>query len=48
MCGNKWYPYPFTDVVTLGYQIVLRNAVGITVLLLGAVHVRRRLPRGSR
>jgi hypothetical protein len=32
---TKWYPYPFTDVVTLGYQVVIRNAIGITVLLLG-------------
>jgi hypothetical protein len=32
---SNWYPYPFTDVGALGYQIVVRNAIGITVLLLG-------------
>jgi hypothetical protein len=32
---TDWYPYPFTDVVTLGYLVTLRNGVGICVLLLG-------------
>jgi hypothetical protein len=33
--ATKWYPYPFVDVVTLGYRVTLRNGVGICVLLLG-------------
>ncbi|HEY2041354.1 MAG TPA: Pr6Pr family membrane protein [Jatrophihabitans sp.] len=32
---SNWYPYPFVDVSKLGYQITLRNALGIMVLLLG-------------
>jgi hypothetical protein len=31
-----WYPYPFVDVDALGYPVVLRNGVGVCVLLLGA------------
>ncbi|WP_158602825.1 Pr6Pr family membrane protein [Jiangella rhizosphaerae] len=30
-----WYPYPFIDVIELGYGRTLLNAAGVTVLLLG-------------
>ncbi|SDS42715.1 Pr6Pr family membrane protein [Jiangella sp. DSM 45060] len=30
-----WYPYPFIDVIEIGYGRTLLNAAGITVLLLG-------------
>ena len=33
---SKWYPYPFVDVATHGYAIVLRNAV-IVVAVFAAV-----------
>lgn len=46
---SHWYPYPFVDVNVLGYRTVLRNGVGIIVLLLGVGAVLhwldRRLPR---
>lgn len=32
---RDWYPYPFIDVIELGYPRTLLNAAGITVLLLG-------------
>jgi hypothetical protein len=32
---SHWYPYPFVDVDALGYPVVLRNGVGVCVLLLG-------------
>jgi len=42
-----WYPYPFIDVLEHGYGVVLLNAAGISVLLLGlafgAIAVDRRL-----
>ncbi|MDQ2836977.1 MAG: Pr6Pr family membrane protein [Actinomycetota bacterium] len=33
--ASHWYPYPFTDVTTLGYPVTIRNGVGVCVLLLG-------------
>jgi hypothetical protein len=33
--ASHWYPYPFVDVDALGYPVVLRNGVGVCVLLLG-------------
>jgi hypothetical protein len=33
--ASHWYPYPFVDVDALGYPMVLRNGVGVCVLLLG-------------
>ncbi|MGX6601379.1 Pr6Pr family membrane protein [Micromonosporaceae bacterium Da 78-11] len=45
---TDWYPYPFTDVVALGYPVVLRNLVFVVVVaLLFGVLLRfldRRLP----
>lgn len=32
---REWYPYPFIDVIELGYGRTLLNSLGITVLLLG-------------
>lgn len=32
--ATGWYPYPFIDVVSLGYGRVLVNALGILVLIL--------------
>lgn len=28
-----WYPYPFTDVVEHGYAVVLRNGLGVLIVL---------------
>jgi hypothetical protein len=28
-----WYPYPFVDVTTHGYLVVLRNAAAVVVVL---------------
>lgn len=43
-----WYPYPFLDVVTLGYGRVAINSVVVAVLFLGlgfgALALDRRLP----
>jgi hypothetical protein len=33
--ASHWYPYPFVDVVKLGYVTVLRNGVGLNLLLVG-------------
>ncbi len=33
--ASDWYPYPFVDVATHGYVTVLRNGVGLNVLLVG-------------
>jgi hypothetical protein len=33
--ASKWYPYPFVDVVKHGYVDVLRNGVGLNLLLVG-------------
>ncbi len=48
---SGWYPYPFVDVVAIGYAAVLRNAALVLVLLLavGACFVlgdRRLRPTG--
>lgn len=40
---TDWYPYPFVDVTVLGYVTVLRNGVGLIVLLLGVGSVFRWL-----
>jgi len=32
---SDWYPYPFVDVVKHGYVDVLRNGVGLNLLLVG-------------
>ncbi|NED97956.1 hypothetical protein G1H11_21905 [Phytoactinopolyspora alkaliphila] len=32
--ARDWYPYPFIDVVELGYGRTLANALGVTVLML--------------
>lgn len=32
---SDWYPYPFVDVVHLGYLTVLRNGIGLILLLVG-------------
>ncbi len=49
---RDWYPYPFIDVVGLGYARVAVNAVGVTVLMVAvAVAYRwldRRLPPAPR
>jgi len=46
-----WYPYPFVDVVKIGYPLAMRNLAVVIVLLLavGAVYVwlDRRLHRTS-
>lgn len=33
--ASDWYPYPFIDVTKLGYLTVIRNGVGLNVLLVG-------------
>ncbi|MDQ6933833.1 MAG: Pr6Pr family membrane protein [Actinomycetota bacterium] len=33
--ATNWYPYPFVDVKTLGYPTVLRNGVGLTLVMVG-------------
>lgn len=40
-----WYPYPFIDVTALGYVTVLRNGVGLVVLLVGVGALYRALDR---
>jgi hypothetical protein len=46
---SKWYPYHFIDVNKLGYVTVLRNGVGLCVLLVGIgalfMWLDHRLPR---
>ncbi len=45
---TDWYPYPFLDVVEIGYAPALRNLVVVAVLavvlLLGLRLADRRLP----
>jgi hypothetical protein len=41
--ASKWYPYPFVDVVKHGYVDVLRNGVGLNVLLVGVGSLFMRL-----
>lgn len=38
-----WYPYPFIDVKTLGYPTVLRNGVGLTLVMVGCGALYLRL-----
>jgi hypothetical protein len=49
--ASGWYPYPFVDVAHLGYATVLRNGLGMVVLMAGAATIFRvgdsRLPRSS-
>ncbi len=33
--ATDWYPYPFVDVTKLGYVTVIRNGIGLIVLLVG-------------
>jgi hypothetical protein len=33
--ASDWYPYPFVDAAQLGYLTVLRNGVGMVVLMAG-------------
>lgn len=48
----KWYPYPFLDVPSHGYGPVLRNAVIMTVVLVGVAGLfalgDRKLPAAPR
>ena len=39
--ASHWYPYPFTDVASLGYPVTIRNGVGVCLLLLGVSAVFR-------
>lgn len=47
--ASDWYPYPFIDVVHLGYVTVLRNGLGLIVLMAGVATLYRygdsRLPQ---
>ena len=49
---SGWYPYPFLDVDTHGYGVVLLNVLGVAVLLLAlsaaAIGLDRRLPGRTR
>jgi hypothetical protein len=38
---SDWYPYPFIDVVELGYPTALRNGLGMVVLLAGVATLYR-------
>jgi hypothetical protein len=46
--ASDWYPYPFVDVVKLGYGTAVRNGIGVCVLLVGVgalfMWLDRRLP----
>jgi hypothetical protein len=46
--ASDWYPYPFVDVARLGYVTVVRNGVGMVVLMAGVASIYRvgdhRLP----
>lgn len=33
--ASHWYPYPFVNVVTLGYTTAIRNGIGLNLLLVG-------------
>ena len=33
--ASDWYPYPFVDVVKLGYVTTIRNSIGLNLLLVG-------------
>lgn len=47
--ASDWYPYPFIDVVQLGYATTVRNGLGMIVLMAGVATLYRygdtRLPR---
>jgi hypothetical protein len=43
--ATDWYPYPFTDVVTLGYPAVLRNTGLIVLIAIALAFLLRRLDR---
>ena len=49
--GNDYYPYPFMNVQTHGYPVVLTNVTLVAVLFLllafGAAALDRRLPGGA-
>jgi hypothetical protein len=49
--ASDWYPYPFVDAARLGYATVLRNGVGMVVLMAGVATGYRvgdhRLPQPS-
>jgi hypothetical protein len=46
--ASDWYPYPFIDAHQLGYATVIRNGVGLIVLMAGVAtlyrYADRRLP----
>lgn len=42
---RDWYPYPFIDVVQLGYARVAANAVGMTALMVAVASLYRWLDR---
>jgi hypothetical protein len=42
---SDWYPYPFIDVVELGYPTALRNGLGMVVLLAGVATLYRLADR---
>jgi hypothetical protein len=46
---SHWYPYPFIDVTTHGYVTVVRNGIGLILLLVGVgalfMYLDHRLPR---
>ncbi len=47
--ASKWYPYPFVDVHKLGYVTVIRNGIGLNLLLVGVgalfMWLDHRLPK---
>jgi hypothetical protein len=49
--ASGWYPYPFVDVVHLGYVTTVRNGLGMVVLMAGVATLYRagdsRLPQSS-
>ena len=49
---TDWYPYPFVDVVTHGYAVVLRNAAAVIAVLAAVAGLfawgDRALPRSPR
>ncbi len=44
--ASHWYPYPFIDVNTLGYVTVIRNGIGLNLLLVGIGTLIVRLDSG--
>ncbi|MGI8696400.1 MAG: Pr6Pr family membrane protein [Mycobacteriales bacterium] len=46
--ATGWYPYPFIDVTQLGYVTVVRNGVGLILLLVGVGAVYLWLDRRLR